>query len=489
MITIENIIVNGITQNSFNIEWDSKQGGTSEIEFSDGHITNQELFSYFHITKVENLQPGTSYTFRIKSVDRYNGITYSNSITVVTLTQLQWETDVISARGDGQLPQTYYLSTTGNDSANGKTIATAWKTLSVVINRLLPGDTLLVMPGIWNGANVALLNQSGVDYAPIKIKAYDPINRPIFQGITTPGNGIQINEIIKTSGSSYWEIDGLVCNNYGRVYSFLNGSHHIKLLNCDGDSNSTTVFIYHNNHHIITKNIMITKGKWNDWFCQNGEFTIPGQGNHHIIADNVTSRQQGFYKGTSIHNGFDLHSELDPTGTNNNYINLWNCSVLDIGVKSFGVCPLFIHEYTGVSSFVSVINFTVRDMWRAWIGMNPGNNLYIDGVQADQCYGMYIFGWGKNITIKNVRNNMRPWEPATSNYQSAGAGVYIWCKDIDGMLFENVNITGVDPSMPIFQNSAGAPARNVTIINCPGFPGSGPICPKPQFNFDITQNI
>ena len=86
---IDNIIIRSIVTNSITIEWDSTSGGTSQIEYSEvgyNNITQEELFSYFHITKIDGLLPGTTYNLRIKSIDRFNNVTYSNNIQVNYLT-------------------------------------------------------------------------------------------------------------------------------------------------------------------------------------------------------------------------------------------------------------------------------------------------------------------------------------------------------------------------------------------------------------------
>ena len=53
---------------------------------------------------------------------------------------------------------TYFLSTTGNDTADGTTSATAWRTFPYAVKQLTPGDLLLVEPGTWTSEDGGVLD-------------------------------------------------------------------------------------------------------------------------------------------------------------------------------------------------------------------------------------------------------------------------------------------------------------------------------------------
>ncbi len=509
MIDITNIIVRSITTESFTIEWDSTQGGTSQI-IGNGIVSNEELFSYFHITKVTGLNSGQTYNFIIRTKDRNNTVYDSQSLNVKLRTPTELSQAIsqfrIANNQPNAVPQQYYVSTTGNDSNPG-TYELPWQTLVYATTKVYAGDIINVMSGNWYNQQTAVMLRSGADFAPITIKAYDPNNRPIFTS-----SSYQPNSLIATSNTSnsnegtrnyniaYWNIDGIIAKHHWRPFFLSNHANHINIINCDGDSNSSTIFIYNDSHHIITQNINITKGMWNDWFCQNSGETITG--NHHILADNVTSTLQGFYstyppqQSRPVHSCFDIHAENDGTGVNQSYITLWNCSALDIGTTypDYNACPIFIHGYgTGMTHRVAIINWTVRNFYRAVLDISPGEAFYCDGINANNTAGINIVGIGKDVVIKNVNINMRN-SSELFNYGSGKYGFYIWAGNykpsplppiyngIDGMLLKNISISNVDSSL-LYHNGTPLITPNLEIINSFG----EDTCPIPQFNFIITQ--
>jgi len=65
----------------------------------------------------------------------------------------------------------YYISTTGDDLADGLTPATAWRNMATSVNRLQGGDHLWIMPGEYRGY-VSFTNKNGRADAPIRIQGY-----------------------------------------------------------------------------------------------------------------------------------------------------------------------------------------------------------------------------------------------------------------------------------------------------------------------------
>jgi len=70
------------------------------------------------------------------------------------------------------LAETYYVSSTGNDTHDGRSPQSAWRSLDKVnAATLRPGDKVLFKRGdVWRGQ---LRPQSGHDGAPISYGAYD----------------------------------------------------------------------------------------------------------------------------------------------------------------------------------------------------------------------------------------------------------------------------------------------------------------------------
>ncbi|MFN6485188.1 MULTISPECIES: right-handed parallel beta-helix repeat-containing protein [unclassified Nostoc] len=101
---------------------------------------------------------------------------------------------------------TYYVSGTGDDKKSGLSTSSAFRTLQRAANLTLPGDTVLVMNGVYKnipgGAGAVLsIKRSGNANAWIKYKAY-PGHFPKIQHNTWNG-------IVLSNGVSYIEINGL----------------------------------------------------------------------------------------------------------------------------------------------------------------------------------------------------------------------------------------------------------------------------------------
>ena len=91
----------------------------------------------------------------------------------------------------------YYVSGTGSDTKDGKSEATAWRSLTKA-STLLPGDTLYVMDGVYD-KGFTIQDKNGSKDLWITVKAY-PEHKPKLK---TTGGGINI------FGSSYVRIEGL----------------------------------------------------------------------------------------------------------------------------------------------------------------------------------------------------------------------------------------------------------------------------------------
>ncbi|MDD1417362.1 DUF1565 domain-containing protein, partial [Dolichospermum sp. ST_con] len=103
--------------------------------------------------------------------------------------------------------RTYYVSadTAGNDSNDGLSTSSPFKTIQKAANLTNPGDTVLIMNGVYTNTDpfggIVSIKRSGTSNAPITYKAY-PGHSPKLQS-----NGW--NAISITNGASYIEINGL----------------------------------------------------------------------------------------------------------------------------------------------------------------------------------------------------------------------------------------------------------------------------------------
>jgi hypothetical protein len=101
-------------------------------------------------------------------------------------------------------PTTYYVSASGNDSNNGISTSTPFRTIQRAADLTNPGDTVLIMNGLYTNPHpgyVFSVSRSGNANRWIRFKAY-PGHLPKLKH--NAWNGILI-----ANGASYIEIDGL----------------------------------------------------------------------------------------------------------------------------------------------------------------------------------------------------------------------------------------------------------------------------------------
>jgi len=115
---------------------------------------------------------------------------------------------VVMLMGSEAHAATYYLSTQGADSNSGNSSNSPWKTFSFAIPKLLPGDTLILVDGIYNGSNSGYPSiQCGVNavngtaQTPISIRAENE-RKAFLQGT---GN----EWVLFIRDCSYWSFHGL----------------------------------------------------------------------------------------------------------------------------------------------------------------------------------------------------------------------------------------------------------------------------------------
>ena len=155
-----------------------------------------------------------------------------------------WKTQELQEEGT-----VYYVDAkNGNDSGDGKTEETAWKTFDRVNSKtFLPGDKILLKAdGIWNQA----LNPkgSGREGAPITIDVYGEGSRPVINGNGT--SGPPITGAVTIYNEEYWEIYNLEVTN-------LENTDKMGEAMDSGTSERAGILIYSSNQKRIYKHITV----------------------------------------------------------------------------------------------------------------------------------------------------------------------------------------------------------------------------------------
>ncbi len=105
----------------------------------DGKQQESKTLGTIHGTGLLGLEPGTEYEFRVEVKGRRGGYSQSDVQTFTTAEQ-------------PHAPTTYHVAEDGDDSADGLTAATAWRTIRRACAAVLPGDTVLIAAGSYHHA-------------------------------------------------------------------------------------------------------------------------------------------------------------------------------------------------------------------------------------------------------------------------------------------------------------------------------------------------
>ena len=316
------------------------------------------------------------------TIDGYKTATSSD------LAQLRAETDArieeIRETENMTIPSgktVYYVSPNGNDSNNGRTPATAWKTLSKVSNASLPKGSYVCFErgGLWRGT---LNAKAGVTYT-----AYGEGAKPMLYG--SPENGADPTKWKRSDAENIWYYVG--SENWGDVGTL----------------------VFNEGESCAIKAIR----EWRD----NGD------------VYNWTT-------GMPFNNGYkdlnqDLHFYHDPTGTKRVYLYSeenpgnrfdsieFNVKQNLISVKGDGVTiDNLCLKYTGIHGVGAgtVNNLTVQNCEFGWIGGSVQG--MIDGRKYETRFGnaVEIYGGCENYTVQN--NYIYQIYDAGITHQYSGVG-------------------------------------------------------------------
>lgn len=187
-----------------------------------------------------------------------------NVISIIFITLIFWST-LKFAEAQGKISRetnAWYVSGEGNDANDGKTTATAFRTLQKAAEAVQPGQTVWISNGIYSSTNVAehstVLNieKSGGPDAWITWKAkpgHHPELRPVGW------NGIHIS-------GSYHIIDGLTVTGRNDSIALVDALADAKKTQPDPKFNTNGIFVNGRQrnenekpHHVIIRNCTVSK--------------------------------------------------------------------------------------------------------------------------------------------------------------------------------------------------------------------------------------
>ncbi|MFV0338682.1 MAG: right-handed parallel beta-helix repeat-containing protein [Chthoniobacterales bacterium] len=239
-LAIENLRVAGLSPKGATLLWDlQRQAAFAEITLKDAdgkslrswepswHL--QVMATQFDITRmmeafysskrhagISGLQPDTEYTAEVTLRDLKGTRSEVYPITFKTPKEFA-------------APTSYYLSPDGQDSADGKSRETPWKSFSYALAQVNPGDEVILLPGKYH--EILRPQISGTPEHPITIRSETPQAAILDMSKSLP---VAV-EILNTN---YIVLDGvLISNGYFPTCNayIINHAKGITIRNCEID--------------------------------------------------------------------------------------------------------------------------------------------------------------------------------------------------------------------------------------------------------------
>ncbi len=205
--TIQGVIKDATTQNPIENAEVSVQGTNLKTTTNaQGQYTIQDVPEGTRTV----IATATGYTSQSKSVN----------VTANTTTTVDFSLTPSSAGGD-----TYYVSTTGDDSNPG-TESQPWRTIQHAAETMTAGDTVLIRGGVYNERVFTTLSGNTTD-GYITFSAY-PNETPVIDGtgVTTGDNGFVISH-------SYIKLIGLEIRNWDENGIWIENAGHMEISDCE----------------------------------------------------------------------------------------------------------------------------------------------------------------------------------------------------------------------------------------------------------------
>jgi len=178
---------------------------------------------------------------------------------------------------------TYFIAPSGNDS-NGGSMGAPWLTISYAIEKMRPGDTLLVRGGTYREGEIWIRSwMGGADGKYMTISAF-PYETPIFtngeRGMIVDASYIRVIGLHFRNGKSLYNVD----------WSGL--SHHVELINnyFSGEFSWEAIGIC-GDYNLVQGNIMTLSGST---VGTQGHGIYASQGAHTVIRRNNISGMTGY---------------------------------------------------------------------------------------------------------------------------------------------------------------------------------------------------
>lgn len=265
---------------------------------------------------------------------------------------------------------TYYVSPSGNNSNNGRSTQTPFKTLPHALSALSAGDTLIVMDGTYTASSQIEAENSENASSYITIKAQNKGKAIISGGNTTKANDYALMSI----SGSYIMIDGLVFKDLkaqtgATGVKLENGANHIIIANCTFTNIRTAS--------------LVTEASKDDDDLQFTANAIIGYGtsSSNPISSILVYKNKCYDMETGWGECISLTENCTHVSIIENYLDDTGNIGIDVG-----------------GNYVTSLPANLRFTRYAYIAHNTVVNESTEDTYKDTCYGIYADG-GQHIQI------------------------------------------------------------------------------------------
>ncbi len=196
---VKEATVHSVSATTANIEWIATHPTLAQLTYGDTEAMTESVqyaaqpFATFSLT---GLTPNTTYHFRISSLEIHPDLELDSAPVTPSSTILTFTTLAADAA-----PQTYFVSTTGDDGNDGLTMGTAWRSIQHAADTVNVGDTVRIAGGRYY--EQVYIRATGTAAAPITFA-----NQPGEQ-VYLDGMEWIISNAFVIAGKSNLNFDGL----------------------------------------------------------------------------------------------------------------------------------------------------------------------------------------------------------------------------------------------------------------------------------------
>ncbi len=298
----------------------------------------------------------------------------------------------------------YYVTTSGSDSADGLSIATAWATLQHAADTLVAGDTVHVADGDYQGFDV---RSSGSAGSPISFLAASPAVRISADNPVTP-DGINVEN------AAYIVIDGFTVDGRTRAGVRVAVSQFVTVRNCRAGFN----------------------GKWGIFSGFADDLLIENNETHNSVLEHgiytSNSGDRPVIRGNWVHDNYanGIHMNGDASAGGDGTIsgalverNIIHGNGVGGGsaINMDGVIDSVVRNNLLFDNHASGISLYRIDGATGATGNLVVNNTIINASDARWCVNINTGSTGNRV-INNILYNKHPWRGVISIDSSSKAG-------------------------------------------------------------------